>query len=105
MPLYNLRYDVQGYYVEAETMVLAIGAWQQHWAEECEGDPDEEPDQVTLIHDDAIIRENMAADRDRDEEGGRAELRCPLCNYSAEDEALNLDHHICEARGGAIPKS
>lgn len=30
-------------------------------------------------------------------------LRCPLCCYTRADQAMHLDHRICEARGGQIP--
>ena len=31
--------------------------------------------------------------------------RCPCCNYTHADAAYNMDHHICERKGGPkMPK-
>lgn len=65
MQLYKLVLEEQEYYAEARTMAEAVALWQKFRADVCERDPEEEPDQVTLIQDAPIIRENMEADQER----------------------------------------
>jgi hypothetical protein len=64
MNLYQVLYDGQHYYVEAESFTAAIGLWKIHvsmlWGEDYDGS--EQPESVALIHDDPVIRSvNSAA--------------------------------------------
>ena len=58
MRLYQLKYDDQFYYVEAETMGKAILAWESHQVAKYPGEEWEglEPEGVTEIHDEPVIR-------------------------------------------------
>jgi hypothetical protein len=62
MKLYQLKYDDQFYYVEAESMRQAIDIWHaavlKKWQDEPGSgwDGTEEPEGVTEIHDEPVIR-------------------------------------------------
>lgn len=58
MNLYQVLYDSQHYYVEAESFPAAIDLWKAHVAKVWDDDFDgyEEPESVALIHDGEVIR-------------------------------------------------
>lgn len=58
MKLYHIQFDGQSYWVESNCFGNAIIRWQAHvkieWGDDFTGE--EEPDSVSLIHDEPVIR-------------------------------------------------
>lgn len=55
MSLYQVQFDGEQYFVEAESFAAAIEAWKDDWRQEGEYD-DEEPESVALLSDKHVIR-------------------------------------------------
>lgn len=58
MKLYLVRWDGMPTYVEALSFAEAIELWSCHMAKEqgADWDGDEEPEEVALVHDEAVVR-------------------------------------------------
>lgn len=58
MKLYRVTFDDQPTYVEARYFAEAIELWSCHMAKEqgADWDGDEEPEEVALVHDEAVVR-------------------------------------------------
>lgn len=58
MKVYRIDYDNQPYIVEAPDLGAAVQAWKKHvavaWGSDWDGT--EEPESISLIHDEAVIR-------------------------------------------------
>lgn len=56
--LYHIEYYNESFYVEAENLGDAIGAWRAHlskeWGDNFDGR--EEPDSIHRVHDEPVIR-------------------------------------------------
>ena len=69
MKLYEVRYDGVTWYVEAPSFGMAIAAWEHRvaclWGSDYDGD--EEPDSVTLVHHEAVVRMPSAESEGADE--------------------------------------
>lgn len=61
MSLYLVRFDDMPTYVEAPTFSEAIALWDVHMAKEqgADWDGNEQPEEVVLVHDEAVVRRRL----------------------------------------------
>lgn len=61
MNLYNIVYASEAYWVEAPSLFVAVSLWREFVEEDMDEPFNEDPDTVTMVTDEPIIRSSTAS--------------------------------------------